>query len=325
MLLSRNTFKRVLILVLAGLTGFGVIAVLGQGEGQVARFSSAPQDARWGEAYMPNLPVVDQDGREYHFYEDLIKGKKVVINFIFTSCSSICPLTMSRMVQIKDKLGDIPARDLHFYSITVDPEHDGPAELKRYATAFQLGPDWRMLTGKPEDLQIIRDKLGERSKMKSEHRHEMLIGNDPIGDWSKDSAYGDIDRVALNIRSMDPAWQMVKPASVRPADSNLAEVSTMPGEALFIKACASCHTIGKGDHVGPDLLDIAKRREHAWLQNMISRPDLVLASTDPVAQDLKARFPAVMMPNLGLSQEDAADVLDYIQRRSPAHTGSVQK
>lgn len=291
-------------------------------------FSQAPQNARWGDAYLPNLPVVDQDGNRYRFYDDLIKGRKVVVNFIFTSCSAICPLTMARMAQLYEKLGDIAGSDVQFYSITVDPEHDDPAALKRYSQAFKLDPKWRLLTGNPSDIQIIRDKLGERSRVASDHRHEMLIGNDLIGDWSKDSAYGDLDRVAINIRMMDPSWRMTSPEDIalKPASgTDMLALSNVPGEALYIKACASCHTVGQGDSVGPDLNNVLDRREHAWLTRFISRPDLMLASNDSAVAEMKQRFPMVVMPNLGLSEQDAGDVLSYIQAKSTSPSVTALK
>ena len=285
-----------------------------------ARFAAQTQASRWGKDYLPNLPVVDQDGKTYRFYDDLIKGKKVIVNFVFTSCTDICPLTTARMAQLQEKLGDMVGRDVFMYTITVDPEHDGPAELKRYADAFHVAPGWRFLTGKPADLQIIRDKLGERAKTKSEHRHEMLLGNDEIGDWSKESAYGDLDRVVMDVRAMDPSWQLPEtPVPIMTVgDATYAEVNDKPGEALFVKACASCHTIGHGDKVGPDLLDVSNRREHAWLTSFVSRPDRMMAGPDAAVAALIARFPAVRMPNLGLSEQDAGDVLAYIEAQSYA-------
>ena len=288
-----------------------------------ARFGSTSQATPWGQEYLPNLPVVDQDGRTYRFYDDLIKGKRVIINFVYTGCSDICPLTTARMAVLQDKLGDIVGREVEMYSISVDPEHDGPAELKRYMEAFHIGPGWRFLTGDPADIQVIRDRLGERAKVKSEHRHEMLLGNDVIGDWSKDSAYGDLDRVVMNVRAMDPNWRLAdNPVSVVPANvATFAEVSGKPGEALFIKACSSCHTVGHGDKVGPDLQDVAGRRERGWLTRFISRPDRMIASKDAIAVALLERFPAVKMPNLGLSEQDADDVLAYIAALSFSDPG----
>jgi protein SCO1 len=317
-----RTGLQYLLPLLVGSAAYGIIWATLPPSPETSHFSEAPQNARWGEAYLPNLPVVDQDGNRFRFYDDLIKGRKVVVNFIFTSCSAICPLTMARMAQLYEKLGDIAGSDVRFYSITVDPEHDDPDALKRYAQAFKLDPKWRLLTGATADLQIIRDKLGERSRVASDHRHEMLIGNDLIGDWSKDSAYGDLDRVAINIRMMDPAWRMTSASeiSVKPSDgSAMLALNDVPGEGLFIKACASCHSIGHGDSVGPDLMNVSARRDAVWLTKLISRPDLMLARNDDAAiQDLKQRYPMVVMPNLGLSEQDAGDVIAYIQRKSAA-------
>ena len=288
-----------------------------------ARFGSASQLMPWGQDYLPNFTVLDQDGKTYRLYDDLIKGKKVIINFVYTGCSDICPLTTARMALLQEKLGDMAGRDVEMYSITVDPEHDGPAELKRYMEAYHIGPGWRFLTGDPAELAVIRDRLGERAKTKSEHRHEMLLGNDTIGDWSKESVYGDLDRVVMDVRAMDPNWRLAdSPVPVVPASvATFADVSQKPGEALFIKVCSGCHTVGHGDKVGPDLRDVSARREHAWLTSFISRPDRMMASGDATARGLMARFPAVKMPNLGLSEQDAEDVIAYIGAVSVASAG----
>ena len=112
--------------------------------------------------------------------------------------------------------------------------------------------------------------------------------------------------------------------STRPVDADLIELRDVPGEALFIKACASCHSIGRGDRIGPDLNGVTQRRDSAWLKKIISRPDLVLASNDTITEELKARFPIVAMPNLGLSEEDAIDVLAYIRSRSEGSLSSAK-
>ncbi|MEQ1697442.1 MAG: SCO family protein [Hyphomicrobiaceae bacterium] len=285
-------------------------------QAEPARFTSSAPGARWGKDYLPNLPVVDQDGLTYRFYDDLIKNKKVIINFIFTTCTDICPLTTARMALLQEKLGDQVGRDVQMYSISVDPEHDSPAQLKRYANAFKVRPGWKFLTGKPADIQLIRDKLGERSRIKTEHRHEMLLGNDDIGDWSKDSAYGDLDRVVMNVHALDPKWRQLDAPAIKTSQATQIEISDRPGEVLFTKACASCHTIGNGDKVGPDLLDVAARRPKDWLISFISRPDRMFAKGDPIALALMDKFPNVNMPNLGLSESDAADVLAFIEAQS---------
>jgi cytochrome oxidase Cu insertion factor (SCO1/SenC/PrrC family) len=126
----------------------------------------APGEAqmRRGPDFLPNLPVVDQDGRQLRFYDDLIKNKIVVIMFIYTSCTDICPITTARMTQIEDKLAGVLGRDIFIVSLTVDPVNDTPERLKAYSKAFGTGPGWSFVTGRPEDIRAINYRLGERTR-----------------------------------------------------------------------------------------------------------------------------------------------------------------
>ena len=275
-------------------------------------FSNAPQSSRWGKDYLPNVEVQDQDGKTFRFFDDLIKDKLVVINFIYTTCTDICPLTTARLAQVQERLGEVVGRDIFMYSITIDPEHDTPAALKQHADAFRVGPGWKFLTGKPEDIAAIRYKLGERSRIAAEHRHEMLLGNAATGNWSRDSAFGDLERVAFNIRSLDPDYRDEKRVSQKSSGFQQVEIADNQGEALFTKACAGCHTIGRGERVGPDLLGVSARRDRAWLAHFISEPDKMRAQKDPVAIALAGKYKGVRMPNLQISDNDAQDLITYI-------------
>lgn len=277
-------------------------------------------DARvWNADYFPNVNVVTHDGRTLRFYDDLIKGKIVVVSFIYTSCSNICPLMTARLAQVKDLIGDRIGRDIHFVSITIDPLVDGPDVLQRYAETYGAGPGWHFVTGLPDDIDLIRRKLGERSRQKEEHRSDIILGNDLTGEWGRDSAFTDIEVLAENIRRMDPAWRAIhrEPGGAEMADTAVPLHAT-PGAALFAKACASCHTIGQGDRVGPDLAGVAQRRDATWLTSFITKPDVMRQRGDALALDLDARYPGVRMPNLGLGPRDAEDVLDFIARHSAA-------
>src|SRR5229473_6866318 len=167
----------------------------------------AAQGNRRGENYFPNLPVVTQDGKTLKFYDDVIKGKIVLISFIYTNCPDICPLTTARITQVEDKLGEIVGRDIFFISMTVDPERDTPKKLKEFATAFDVGPGWLFLTGKPEDIRAINYTLGDRNRKLSDHRNEIVLGNDTTGEWARDTALSDLNRLVMTIRAMDPKWR----------------------------------------------------------------------------------------------------------------------
>jgi protein SCO1/2 len=251
------------------------------------------------------------------FYDDVLKGRIVVVNFIFTGCSDLCPIETARLAEVKDKLGDAMGRDVFFVSMSVDPEHDTPEMLRAFADAFEAGPGWQFLTGQPEDIKSINAKFGDRStgRRLSDHRNEILIGNDATGDWERASSFEDIDQIVMTIRAMDPKLRDYIHAPVDNAASatGFFRLSGRLGQALFVKMCAACHTIGGGDRVGPDLRGVADRRDRAWLLDFISNPARMLARKDPDALALAARFPHVRMPSMGLVENDAADIITYLR------------
>lgn len=92
-----------------------------------------------------------------------------------------------------------------------------------------------------------------------------------------------------------------------PADERIRQ-----GERIFQQSCASCHTIGKGDTLGPDLAGVVARRDRAWLQRWIAQPDKLLAAKDPLAVELLQKYKNLPMPNLGLTDQQVEAVLAYL-------------
>jgi protein SCO1/2 len=274
----------------------------------------------WGAGYFPDVTVVNQDGKTLRFYDDLIKGRIVVVSFVYTSCSDLCPIITARLAQVKDKLGEAVGRDIFFISISVDPEHDTPEMLKPFADAFEAGaPGWQFLTGRPQDINAINAKFGDRSAERNlrDHRNEILIGNDATGDWERDSALTDISQLVMTIHLIDPKWHgQGVPRDRMAGGPGYYPMGNQPGQGLFRKMCAPCHTIGGGDHVGPDLRAVADRRDRAWLIDFIRDPARVLASKDPDALALAARFPGVHMPYIGIGENDAADLIAYLREQT---------
>ncbi len=109
---------------------------------------AAPKGSPWNGDYFTNIKLVDQDGKTVRFYNDLIKDKVVAINFIFTHCGDSCPLETANLSKVKNLLGDRVGKDIFFYSISIDPDHDTPKVLKAYSKNFGAGLGWRFLSGK---------------------------------------------------------------------------------------------------------------------------------------------------------------------------------
>jgi protein SCO1/2 len=275
----------------------------------------ACQDAhasRWGKDYVPNVPVVTQDGEVFRFYDDLVKDKIFVVNFLFTSCREVCPIAAARMAQLQERLGDRVGKDVFFYSISVDPANDTPDKLKKYAETFGAGPGWLFLTGIPEDINLIRQRLGERSRFLGEHRNDVLLGNGTTNSWQRDSLMGDMERFITVLDQMDLSASKRAPVEEGGKVVEAYELKGPPGEALFIKICSGCHTVGRGDRVGPDLADITQRRQRSWLIDFIASPERMRARKDPIALALVAKYPNVRMPGVGIAEDEAAELVAYI-------------
>ena len=117
-------------------------------------------NAHWGANYFPNVELTTQDGKKVKFYDDLIRGKIMVIDLIYTHCVDSCPLETARLVQVQKILGDRVGKEIFFYSITIDPKRDTPEVLKAYAEKYHVGLGWTFLTGKKQDIDLISKKIG---------------------------------------------------------------------------------------------------------------------------------------------------------------------
>ena len=162
---------------------FGVVLL-----GSVALAPPALADEtapRGAEAYFTDVILVDHHGKRQRLYSDLMKGKTVVINAMFTSCSGSCPVMAARLERIQTWLGDRLGKDVNILSISVDPERDTPETMAAFAEGFQARPGWYFLTGEREKLEFALRKLGQWVEDPDNHQSILLIGNEPTGLWKK--------------------------------------------------------------------------------------------------------------------------------------------
>src|SRR4051812_4405060 len=284
--------------------------------------AAAADNPRSGPDYFTNVTLTTQDGVPVRFYDDVIKGKIVAINLIYTTCKYACPLETARLSQVARLLGDRMGRDVFFVSITIDPEVDTPAVLKAYAEKYQAGPGWTFLTGKKDEIETISKKLGLYSEPDPNnpdgHQAYLLIGNEVTGQWMRNSAVDNPSFMARTIGDWLTSWQNTKKNALKSYTEVPAKLTLDQGQYLFGNHCAACHTIGRGDHLGPDLAGVTSRRDHDWLMKFINAPDKVRAAGDPIAVALHAKFEQVLMPRLDLGTEDVTMLIDYIDRQSRA-------
>lgn len=282
--------------------------------------TAVSDDVNSGTNRFPNVELVTQDGKKVRFYDDLIKGKTVAIELMYTSCKYNCPLETARLVQVQKLLGDRMGKDVFFYSITIEPDIDTPKVLKAYAGKYHIGPGWLFLTGKEADIKLISRKLGldflPNPNDPDGHTPSLLIGNEKTGLWMRNSGLDNIKFLALKIEQMIGYGTPAVEVAAASGSGNGNKLDIDKGQYLFSTRCAACHTIGNGDKIGPDLLGVTNVRERAWLMKIISDPIKLLDEKDPLATALFKKYNEIRMPKMGLAEEDVNVLIEFMKTQS---------
>lgn len=167
-----------------------------------SHMSKDPAAASPAEKYFTDVELIDQNGKTVRFYTDVLKGKTVVVNAFFTSCTSVCPPMNRNMQKIQEAFGDRVGRDVFLVSITVDPAVDTPEKMKNYAKNFHAGPGWMFLTGKKENLDWALYKLGQYVESKDDHTTVLIVGNEKTGLWKKAFAMANVAELVQVVESV---------------------------------------------------------------------------------------------------------------------------
>lgn len=144
---------------------------------------AAPPDAR---AYFTDTELVTQEGKKVRFYSDVLEGRIVLINTIYTNCKDACPLITQKLNEVRAQVGDLFGSRIYFVTITSDPVRDTPKVLREFAKKQSAdAPGWIYLTGPKKNVDAVLKRLGQFSQNVEEHSTLLIAGNVPEKRWSK--------------------------------------------------------------------------------------------------------------------------------------------
>jgi protein SCO1 len=159
----------------------------------------APATSRTTANYaIPDVRLTRQDGTVVKFGEELNDGRPVVLSFIYTSCTSVCPLISHTLSQLQDKLGANAGR-VHIMSITIDPEQDSPGRLREYAKTFNAGPDWQHYSGTLAASQTVQRAFNVYRGDKMDHVPATLIRPAPGAPWARIEGFASPDQLLAEL------------------------------------------------------------------------------------------------------------------------------
>lgn len=186
----------------------------------------APQPKKWREVsgrqrfkerHLPDVALITHEGKKVSFYEDLVKDKMVLINFMYAKCEGVCPGVTSNLLRVQKALGDRVGKDIFMYSITLKPEQDTPVVLRKYAEAYKVRKGWTFLTGTADNIELLRRKLGftdpdpELDADKTNHIGNVRYGNEPLQLWGACPGLSNASFIAESLLWLD--WPKNKKVS----------------------------------------------------------------------------------------------------------------
>jgi cytochrome oxidase Cu insertion factor (SCO1/SenC/PrrC family) len=161
---------------------------------------------------VPDIEVVNQDGRHVRFNSQVVEGRIAIVTGFFTTCSSMCPITQEKLSQVAKLLGPRLGKDVVIVSVSVDPQNDTPARMKDWAEKFHIAPGWTLLSGNRAQVDTLLKSLGLSVPLPQRHQSALMIGGTASG-WVRISSWTSAEKLVKLVESMSPA-KAVASASV---------------------------------------------------------------------------------------------------------------
>ena len=170
-----------LLVALPAGSGFAAAAAAATGKQPIS-----PGEIERARGYFTDTELITHAGDKRRFYSDVLQGRVVMINVMYTNCKGACPLLTQMLSRVSRELGDLYGNGVHFVSMTNDPERDTPEVLADFARKQGVNLDgWTFLTGPKQPIDNILKKIGLYAPIFEQHKAMILLGNTRTGHWQK--------------------------------------------------------------------------------------------------------------------------------------------
>lgn len=166
-----------------------------QGHAGHAGHAAAPTRPEGTRVRFADVLLTDQHERQVRLGDEVVDDRIVVMGFVYTSCTTVCPVVSAIMQKVQMQLGERAGREVQLVSISVDPLRDTPARLREYASLYKAGPGWTWLTGPVPAVNDTLKGLGTWSADFENHTPVILVGDARSGQWTR--FYGFTDPAVL--------------------------------------------------------------------------------------------------------------------------------
>ena len=184
-------------------------ALLAHDEHHHGASAAAPSTTK---VVLSDVPLVDATGNRVRLAQEVIGERIAVVNFIYTSCTTVCPVSSATFQQLQQKLGARLGTDVVLVSFTVDPQRDTPQRLREYAGRYEAREGWTWLTGAKPDLDGALKGFGVFTANFEDHPAMVLVGDARAGKWTRFFGFPSVDDLVARIEAIQAAREAAKVA-----------------------------------------------------------------------------------------------------------------
>jgi len=146
-----------------------------------------------------NTELLDQNGAPVRFASDIVGDRIMALNFIYTDCSTACPVASAIFSKLQNRLGEKLKQNVRMVSLSINPAMDTPERLKAYAERFHAGPEWVWLTGERARVDALLKGLGVYNTDYTNHTPVILVGDPTHGVWTRFNGFSSPEAIAARI------------------------------------------------------------------------------------------------------------------------------
>ncbi|MEJ8837425.1 SCO family protein [Ramlibacter sp. AN1133] len=163
--------------------------------------------------HLPDTALTDQDGRTARFKSQTVGDRLVLITFVYTTCTTVCPPLTALFADLQQRLGARVGRDVSMVTVTVDPLRDTPARLKAYAAQYNAGPGWSFLGGSKQAVDEVLNAFGVYTPNFADHPAVVLVGDPRSGEWTRLFGFPGADQILARLDQLQAARHDAPPAA----------------------------------------------------------------------------------------------------------------
>ena len=157
------------------------------------------------EITLPDVTLVTQDGLQANFADDVVGDRLVIIDFVYTTCTTVCPVLSATFSQVQGRLGERLGADVVMISLSVDPLRDTPARLKKYANSLGARDGWVWLTGSKQTVTGVLQEFGAYTPNFADHPSVVLVGDGVNGKWARFLGFPSADQIISKVDEFSAA------------------------------------------------------------------------------------------------------------------------